>query len=371
MSKPRHRDVIPTYKCTALFTIMRMKKNWHRFSKFILVIGLVLAAAIISGCGEKGTVPDAGTFAIKRHYTQGPATVDLRVSRDAITIAEKVTLEISARVDEGYAIELPEFDKTSDTFQIASVISPPPELDDGGRILSRKTYVLKPFLSGTYTIPSMTVRVSKPGEKASEPVVIETEPIDITVNSLLADQTDPALADIFPPEALPEKPYLLMAAIAAALLVAGLGFFGYRYFRRQKNGSESVIIRPPHEIAHARLRDLLAEQLVEKGECKLFYLRLSGILRHYIENRFGLKAPEQTTEEFLKTMKTADDLTPSHKQVLRRFLEHCDLVKFAGHEPAAEEIRETIDTVRQFIDETVPAPAEETKPDREKQNHAV
>ena len=53
------------------------------------------------------------------------------------------------------------------------------------------------------------------------------------------------------------------------------------------------------------------------------------MLRHYIEDRFGLRAPEQTTEEFLAELRQKHVFGERQKDLLRAFLEHCDLVKFA------------------------------------------
>ena len=113
-----------------------------------------------------------------------------------------------------------------------------------------------------------------------------------------------------------------------------------------------MITRAAHEIAYAALEELLAENLVAKGEMKTFYLRLSNILRHYIENRFDLSAPEQTTEEFLDDLRTRDALIPLHKELLKKFLQHCDMVKFARHQPTNEEIQQIFDACKQFIAET-------------------
>ncbi|MHC4520670.1 MAG: hypothetical protein ACYTAS_18930, partial [Planctomycetota bacterium] len=107
-----------------------------------------------------------------------------------------------------------------------------------------------------------------------------------------------------------------------------------------------------HEIAYARLRILVAEDLVEAGRIKEFYERISGILRHYIEDRFDLHAPERTTEEFLSELQRTDVLAVSDKEVLAEFLTHCDLVKFARHAPTTEQIQRTFDLVKDFIERT-------------------
>jgi hypothetical protein len=114
----------------------------------------------------------------------------------------------------------------------------------------------------------------------------------------------------------------------------------------------TVSLRSAHEIAYEELKRLLAEKLVEQGAVKDFYLRLSHILRHYIEDRFGLHAPERTTEEFLLDLGSTQALIPHHKELLKEFLNHCDMVKFAEHQPSTMEIQQTFDSCKQFIVET-------------------
>jgi hypothetical protein len=71
-----------------------------------------------------------------------------------------------------------------------------------------------------------------------------------------------------------------------------------------------------------------------------------------------LRAPEETTEEFLADLRRSDALIPVHRNLLAAFLNACDLVKFAAHQPAMADIQTAFDHVKRFILETVPvAPA--------------
>ncbi len=92
--------------------------------------------------------------------------------------------------------------------------------------------------------------------------------------------------------------------------------------------------------------------MIEQGQVKLFYIRISDILRHYIENRFALHAPERTTEEFLAELQQSAVLAHGHKILLKEFLLHCDLVKFAELLPANDQIQKTFDLCKLFIVET-------------------
>jgi hypothetical protein len=57
---------------------------------------------------------------------------------------------------------------------------------------------------------------------------------------------------------------------------------------------------PPHQIALDALADLRARGWIEALHIEPFYVALSGIVRRYLEGRFGLRAPERTTEEFIR-----------------------------------------------------------------------
>jgi hypothetical protein len=109
---------------------------------------------------------------------------------------------------------------------------------------------------------------------------------------------------------------------------------------------------PAHEVAYQRLRELVAQDLVAQGMIKEFYERISNILRHYIEDRFDLRAPERTTEEFLFELGSSSALEGADKERLREFMTHCDLVKFAKFQPEAAQIQRTFDLVKEFIEKT-------------------
>ena len=65
---------------------------------------------------------------------------------------------------------------------------------------------------------------------------------------------------------------------AAVFIAAAAGYFLWR--RRRAKARIEEIPAPPHEVAYRELDALLAENLIGKGLAKLFYVRLSNILRH-------------------------------------------------------------------------------------------
>ncbi|MEY2408782.1 MAG: hypothetical protein QOF48_1452, partial [Verrucomicrobiota bacterium] len=88
------------------------------------------------------------------------------------------------------------------------------------------------------------------------------------------------------------------------------------------------------------------------GDPKLFCTEVSDTIRFYLEERFTLRAPERTTEEFLLELRSSRHLTRDQKESLGAFLESCDLVKFARFEPTEQALRELHDSALRLIDET-------------------
>ena len=83
-----------------------------------------------------------------------------------------------------------------------------------------------------------------------------------------------------------------------------------------------------------------------------FFVRLSGVIRRYLEDRFALRSPELTTEEFLDELAVSPDLLRSHQEVLRDFLRRADLVKFAHYLPTSSDVEDSLDTARRFLEAT-------------------
>lgn len=143
---------------------------------------------------------------------------------------------------------------------------------------------------------------------------------------------------------------------ACALL--GLVFWQIR--RRRKRKPVIVPIAAPapppretpaHEQALAQLDALAREQLWKKGELKTHYVRLSLLLREYLEKRYRVPALESTTREILPALKNAG--FPLQLQTsLRELLEQADLTKYARTPPPPEYHEKSLRDARQLIQQT-------------------
>jgi hypothetical protein len=153
--------------------------------------------------------------------------------------------------------------------------------------------------------------------------------------------------DIRPPVPIP-NPWLwlwlglgLLAVIAAGL---GLWFF----WRKKRVEAPPLPVVPPHVRAKHKLAGALSMLHDPRAFCSL----VSDTLRLYLEERFSIKAPERTTEEFLIELNETTLLNLEQRARLAEFLEKCDMVKFAKFEPTETELRALLEAAMRLIDET-------------------
>ena len=320
-----------------------------KWSLMCLLAGLLAFA----GCG-KGS-KDAATktgFEVDKVYERGPAVVHVRLDKTKMTIADTVLLQFEATLQPGYQVQMPKVDKALENFGLVDWDNLGEKLDEKNNVVTTCQYRLEPLLSGKYEIPAFTFAFQDANDAGTKHE-LTSEPIAVEVTSLLGDQRAKLVIEDI--EGVVEMP---RAALAWWIwLLAGLGLAvaagaGWFFLRRRRTKELGRIFQPAHELAYARLRALVAEQLVEQGRTKEFYERVSGILRYYIEDRFDLHAPERTTEEFLAELPYTPVLSAPDTEVLKEFLTHCDLVKFAKHEPTTEQVQRTFDLVKDFVERT-------------------
>jgi hypothetical protein len=244
----------------------------------------------------------------------------VRVSPQEATIGDVLHYEIRG----GYAAggtggtQHPVFDAGPCT-----LLAPPQPITDGWG------YRIACFRTGAIELPL--------------PAGIALKPAVAHIHSVLAGQEQPELR--------PPKPLLPSPAAglwgAAALTLALLGaFLLYRRFFAGRRPTPSL---SPHERALAALAGLQQQRLIEQGRYADYVVAISAVVRQYTEERFGLHAPEQTTEEFLHDLTHQAGWTPSQRERLQQFLQQCDLVKFAQHSLSRDEARVLYEYAEAFI----------------------
>ena len=105
----------------------------------------------------------------------------------------------------------------------------------------------------------------------------------------------------------------------------------------------------PIERAMLELDRLLKKGLPGRGRYKDFYVELTMVVRRYIQRRHAVRAPNLTTDEFLRAAAENPAFTREALAELKHFLESADMVKFAGVEATPEMADAATDKAKYYL----------------------
>lgn len=292
-------------------------------------------------------VSSACVAALARAET--PVAVTTRVEPYSVTIGTPFRLTMTIEAEPGVEVSVPVLSDRIGDFLIQDFGGENPRRDAKGKSIVERWYTLITYETGAQFIPAAEVPFRRAGgevETATAPKTL------VDVRSLLSSEPEAAdVRDIKGPVAVPASLtplWIGMAALALAIAAASVIY----WLAGRRHGPSAERRRPPHEIALVSLRELRAERLIEAGRHERYYVRLSDIVRRYLEARFVLRAPEMTTEEFLAAAQRSTQLRADQRAALQQFLGEADLVKFARHVPTAEQAERAWDAARDFVEAT-------------------
>jgi hypothetical protein len=300
-----------------------------------VVVGLILLAALPCRAEE----------------ASGPVSVRVRVEPQTVTIGTRFRFFVEVTSRAGAEVVIAQPSERIGEFEIVDFGVDPPVERDGQTVLGR-WYTLVGFRPGEHMIESPPVHYRVPGEEMSEAPEAE---VRVSVESVLEKAGNPTdIRDIKGPEEVPIdwRPYWLVggAIVAGLLLIFAL----HRLLNRPGRSRPAPPPRPPQEVAAEELERLRRRGLIAEGAFKEYYSTLSGIVRTYVEQRFRIRAPEMTTEEFLLASARSVKLLG----LLGDFLAESDLVKFARHLPTIADSERAWGAAKRFVDETAAPPEE-------------
>ena len=318
---------------------------------YALVAGVAAAlAAGLPGPAHGQDRPD-DPGAARQELSQGPVRVTLEADRTTIPIDGHIRLTLLVEAPRHTIVTLPEVGSSLGPFVVASQSAPEPT-EEAGTELWRRDYLLEAEDVGALTVPSLTVTFQEEIELEGSARQLQTEPLAITVTSVLPPDVDIAAPkDIAPPVPLPRAagswlPWLL------GLLALGLIVLAALAWRRRKSRPPAGALRPAHLLALAELERLQGQLPAGRGGSEADYVRLADILRRYLVWRFGVRAPTQTTEELLASADRTGGPIAARRHLIAPVLAACDLVKFARHRPAPDDLQTRLRQARDFIEQT-------------------
>jgi hypothetical protein len=281
-------------------------------------------------------------------------------------LGDQVNLWFMLEHPEGLRVEFPATgDSLAGKIEVLSA-SKPDTVSKANRVWKiRQRLVVTSFDTGFYVIPPLAFRYN--GNHDS----VMTHALPLEVLGMPVDTTK-GITDIKLPYDIKITFTEILPYVIVGLLVLTIILIYIRYLRKRKLKPEidekpAPPLIPAHLLALEQLDELVREKLWQQGKIKLYYSRLTDILRQYIELRFKVPAMEQTTEDIIRDFTRQGLIKESIRKELKALLELADLVKFAKWHPVAEEHEASQQSAYDFILRTKPVinlrkPVDETDP---------
>ncbi len=281
-------------------------------------------------------------------FSVDPATI--QYERDTL-----LTITVTAPAD--VRVGLPALADRLDGFILNGTFEDP-AINEGNRVTRRLNARLTPLPGQEHRIAPMPILVSDGRATPAANTWFPTRPIVLDVTPPLHEDPGTEIRDSMDPVWV-RPPFREVAGYAVLLLaVLGVGFLLWKLAGRLHR-QVKLMRMSPHERALKELAVLLAKDLIARHKVKEFYLQLTMIVRRYIERAHKVRAPEQTTEEFLAAVSSDPQFSPQVVTRLREFLQAADLVKFAAYDPSPSDIERATTTARSYIEQDAAEAREE------------
>ena len=262
-------------------------------------------------------------------------------------LSDLVEMDVTVEAQPDVEIKPPAFGQAVGDFLIRDYSERPPAAGSGN--VRRFHYQLEPAHAGKHLIRSVSIEFvdrRANSEAKALPVLIETEPLEVKVTSEFGGAA-PSLANLEPmvvPQSVPRvsgMAWVIGVVVAGVLAIAA----AVVVVRRRKRRPIEVPRQSAEEIARGALAALLAENLPARGLIKEFYLRLTGIVRQYVEDTTGIRRLSRRPRSSCATCGRGRCFRESGVR-LAEFLEAADLIKYAGQQPQEGQIDEAIARAR-------------------------
>ncbi len=280
--------------------------------------------------------------------SNGAVSIKLEATPDKVSPAEDVMLTLTVDAPSHLAVTLPDLRDRFSGFSMAEDFATDP-VDANGRTRQTYRWRLTPEPAAKrYRLAPFAVEARDRRSPASPASTFATKPVLFPDSGARAAVTgEPEVEpkpEWIPPTAKTVTLWIFAAIAAVSALAASL----YGLTKLSRRVREYRL--SPVERAMAELQRLLGRNLPGRGLYTEFYIELTMVVRRYIERTHGIRAPEQTTQEFLAAAAKHPLFTSEVLAQLQTFLESADLVKFAGQEATPTMADDATAKARRYIE---------------------
>ena len=278
--------------------------------------------------------------------------LDARLSKSQVMTGDSLILRLTAKIPRGAAISEPQLPLPPDFSAFEILRNRPWDTlsEEGQNLLMQRDFVLIAWDSARLQIPPISLAYRLPGQDTVQ--LLRSRPLNLSI-AFPPPEKGEELKPIRPILKEPPlwsdflKPYML---IPLFLLL----WIAVRWWRRysQRQIPEPIHVEPPlppDEYALQQLGLLEEKAPWKEGRIKEFHSALSHLLGQYLEERFGIRALEETSTEIIGQMAERSDISEEWQQKLKHLFQIGDLVKFAKAQPEESFHRQALEDIRQFV----------------------
>ena len=294
-------------------------------------------------------------FAFADLVPSGEAYLEPLQPRDSVLIADQLEYGFKLEgVEHGTTLMLQDFREFPEFAGDSLVLVRNWELDTlrdskSGMDLSGSV-VIAPFEEGSYRLPGIAVKRVLPGGQTD---TLLFDPAQLEVKTMPVDTATFVVNDLKGQMRYPLTFSELLPWIGGAVLLAALVALVLWLLRRRRlAGPSAKPDEPPYVVALRGLDRYKDEKYWVPEKQKAFYSGITDILKTYIDSRFGVDAPEMTTDELFAALKNKDGIKPEVYSETRRLFELADFVKFAKHTATRDENLRSLSTAVNFVTTT-------------------
>jgi len=299
-----------------------MIRNETWIARRMLLKWTFIGVVIVVSCGA------FFSHAARHELLSGDVTIVLEATPDTVAPATDLMLTFTLEAPSQMKVTLPDLRTRFSGFSLAEDFAQDP-VEVNGRVRQVYKWRLVPepaavkYRLAPFAVEISDQRVSPPKRRsfATKAVVFPGEAARPAVTG------DPEV-ELKPDWIAPTAKTIAIWGVLVLLGLAALAALLYGLMQISRRVKEARM--SPVERAMIELQRLLGRNLPARGLYKDFYVELTMVVRRYIERTHGIRAPEQTTQEFLAAAARHPLFTPEVLMQLKAFLESADLVKFAG-----------------------------------------
>jgi len=327
-----------------------MKTVLHTIKKVVsisVITASCLAACLVLTAAKTDSSATAGKPRVE-DMSKGPVQVTVTTDPPVVRIDRDMIMTIRISSPSEIEVTMPAMDDRLKGFLRNGTLDKEP-VTHAGKTTCERQLLLTPLISDEYRLAPFPVVYTDKGKSPAETMWFATRPVVFDTAPVINGKADKDIGVNMTPVWIYPTFKTVSLYLLLGLAVVALIFLAWKLLKRVHRQIR-LMRMSPRERALEELAELIKKDLIGKNLVKEFYLEITMIVRRYIERAHSIRAPEQTTEEFLAAVSSDTRFSRDVLKKLKAFLEAADLVKFAAYRPDQDAISNSTETARGYIE---------------------